>query len=341
MGKSFLILGCGSIGKRHIANLRELDAGEIVAFDPNANRRNEVQEKFGVRTANDAEEALAANPAAVFICSPTHLHVEQAIAAARAGAHLFIEKPLSHQLRDVDVLMQEVESRGLVALTGCNFRFHPGLQKVKELLAEGVAGRICSVRAAFGHYLPDWHPWEDYRLGYSARREMGGGVILDRIHELDYLYWLFGEAVQVAAFAGHLSSLDIDSEDTAEILLRFACGAFGSVHLDYVRRTYDCSLEITGELGCIEWSFPRHEVRWYTAELRQWQSQSWPNYAVNDMYLDELRHFLRAIEGTEPPEQTLEEARTILATALSAKQAAAEGRPMELLQQGRQLQLVL
>ena len=132
------------------------------------------------------------------------------------------------------------------------------MREVKRLVAEGVAGRLVSIRAQFGQYLPDWHPWEDYRRGYSARRDMGGGVVLDRVHELDYVRWLMGNVTEVCALSGKLSSLEIDSEDTAEILLRFESGAFGSVHLDYVRRDRDCRLEIVGEEGTLEWSYQRH-----------------------------------------------------------------------------------
>ncbi len=330
MPDSFLILGCGSIGKRHIGNLLHLNAGEVIAFDPNPERRREVETRFAIPTVSDPAPLLARGVSVVFVCSPTHLHMRQSLAAARAGAHIFVEKPLSLNLHGAAELKAEVDARGLIALTGCNFRFHPGLRKVKELVDCAAIGRIVSARAQFGHYLPDWHPWEDYRNGYSAHRHMGGGVILDRIHELDYLHWLFGDATHVLALAGKLSSLEIDCEDTAEILLRLATGAFCSVHLDYVRRVYDCSLEITGEGGSICWSFPNHEVRWYTAASREWQSTSWPNYPANDMYVEELRHFLLAIHGLEPPAQTLDNARRTLATALAAKQSAIEGRQINL-----------
>jgi len=334
MSDRFLILGCGSIGKRHIDNLLELRAGEVIAYDPNPQRRLEAESRFGIRTVEDPQRALTEGVSAAFVCSPTHLHMEQALAAARVGAHIFVEKPLSLDMHGADELSREVESRGLVALTGCNFRFHPGLKKVKELVDAHAIGRVVTARAQFGQYLPDWHPWEDYRSSYSAHRKMGGGVILDRIHEIDYLHWLFGEATHVFAMANRLSSLEIDCEDTAEILLRLESGTFCSVHLDYVRRVYDCSLELTGDEGTVQWSFSEHEVRWYLAATRQWQRVTWPNYPVNDMYLEELRHFLRAIHGLEPPVQNLREARRALVTALAAKQSAAEGRQIELIAAG-------
>lgn len=328
MSDNYLVLGCGSIGKRHIANLLAFNEGRIVAFDPVEERRRDVARRFDIRTVESVDDGLAAGPRAVFVCSPNHVHLAQALTCARAGKHLFVEKPLSHESRCVDELVREAQRQKLHVFTGCNFRFHPGLRALKHVLSEGVLGRVVSLRAQFGQYLPDWHPSEDYRQGYSARSGMGGGVILDRIHEIDYAMWLLGDVDQVFAMAGRLTDLDIDTEDTAEVLLRFRSGAFGSIHLDYVRRTYECQLQVTGDRGSAEWSFGRHEVRWHTVSTGEWTARHWPGYAVNDMYIDELRHFLKLIDGTEEPVQTLCEAKRILDITLAAKRSAAEGRPI-------------
>lgn len=318
----FLLLGCGSIGKRHLGNLQQLGVRDLAAFDPVAERRHEAQERFGCTVHADLDEAFAAKPRVVLVCTPTRFHLEHALRAARQGCHLFIEKPVAEDPATVGELAAELRQRGLVSLVGCNFRFHPGLQLVRELLAQNTAGRVVTARAQFGQYLPDWHPWEDYRQGYSARQDLGGGVILDRIHELDYLTWLLGDATAVTALVGHLSHLEISTEDTAEILLRFRSGAFGSVHLDYVRRTYDCALEIVGDAGTIQWRYQDHEVRWHTAAGKKWESRQWPGYDGNLMYLDELRHFLRALAGLEPSLQDVAAAARVLTLAYAIKQAA-------------------
>jgi Predicted dehydrogenases and related proteins len=257
------------------------------------------------------------------ICTPTHLHAGHALAAARAGCHLFIEKPLAHRLEDVDLLLQEIARRRLHSLVGCNFRFHPAMRELKRLVTEGIAGRLISARAQFGQYLPDWHPWEDYRQGYSARREMGGGVVLDRIHELDYMRWLMGNVTEVCALTGRLSSLEIDSEDTAEILLHFESGAIGSVHVDYVSRNQDCRLEIVGEEATLQWSYTKHSVSWYAAGDRAWRHTEWPDYEPNEMYLEQMRHFLAVLEGRERTAQNVCDARSVLEIALAAKQSSA------------------
>lgn len=322
----FLVAGCGSIGKRHIANLKMLSGVGLLAVDECAERRSEVEQRFGIETAADFESALARRPHVVLICTPTHLHVRQALAAARKGCHLFVEKPVADTLDGLDELMTVVEEGHLLTLVGCNFRFHPGLRQVKTLLDSSAIGKVVSARAHFGQYLPDWHPWEDYRQGYSANRAQGGGVLLDRIHEIDYVRWLLGDITEVSALVGHVSGLEIDSDDVAEILVRFASGAFGSLHMDYVRRVYTCVLDITGEEGNIEWSYDEHSVRWYRAEDRCWRSMSWPGYDPNRMYVAEMEHLLRVLSREEASEQSLRDAQAALKIAVYAARSSAERR---------------
>ncbi len=323
------VLGCGSIGKRHLRNLLALGEKDILAFDPREDRRAEAAALARtITTSGDLRAVWDARPEAVLVTAPSKLHVPIALEAAEAGAHLFLEKPVSDVHDDaLDALVAKVAEKKLVTLVGCNLRFHPGLVRAKTLLAEKRVGRVVTVRAEFGQYLPDWHPWEDYRQGYSARKDLGGGVILDAIHELDYVRWLAGEVTQVAAFVGHLSHIEIDTEDTASILLRFASGAFGEVHLDYVQRTYTRSCQIVGDEGTVAWEFGKGgEVRLFEARTKAWEVFPGPaGWEPNAMYLDEMRHFLACIKGTERPEQDVAEATRVLDVALAAKASAARG----------------
>ena len=194
--------------------------------------------------------------------------------------------------------------------------------KIHALLREDAIGRIISSRAQFGQYLPDWHPWEDYRRSYSAQKKLGGGVILDRIHEIDYMRWLFGDVSELTAMAGHISHLEIDTEDVAEIVLKFANGSIGSVHLDYIRRTYDASLEIVGETGTIRWNYQDHFIEWYVATEKRWQSIKWENRDSNQMYVDEMKHFLKVINNQEESICPAREGINVLKIALAIKEAA-------------------
>ena len=327
----FLVIGCGSIGKRHISNLIALNAGAILAFDVREDRRREVESQFDVEAVDNLEDAWERNPYVALITAPTSMHVPLALQAAEHGCHLFIEKPLSDRLEGVDPLLEIVREQNLVTLVGCNMRFHPGLMTVKKLLEEGTVGRVVAARIEVGQYLPDWHPWEDYRQSYSARRDLGGGVILDAIHEIDYIRWMLGEVEAVACFAGKLSHLEIETEDTAAILLRFVSGAIGEVHMDYVQRAYSRTCQIIGDEGTIRWDYTAGEVRWYSAAACEWQVfANPPGWKSNQMYLEEMRHFLRCLAGEEEPALDVFEGTEVLKVALAAKASAETGHIIEL-----------
>ena len=327
----FLVIGCGSIGKRHIGNLIALNAEEILAFDIRADRRSEVERQFGIEALDDLEDAWKRRPDVALITVPTSLHVPLALQAAERGCHLFIEKPLSDCLEGVDQLLEVVREQNLVTLVGCNMRFHPGLMMVKKLIDEGTVGCVVAARVEVGQYLPDWHPWEDYRQGYSARRELGGGVILDAIHEIDYIRWMLGEVKAVTCSAGKLSHLDIETEDTAAILLRFTDGAIGEVHMDYVQRAYSRTCHVIGDEGTIRWDDALGEVCSYSAGTREWQVFTNPSgWEVNQMYLDEMRHFLRCLAGEEEPALDVFGAARVLEVALAAKASAKTGQLIRL-----------
>ncbi len=327
----FLVIGCGSIGKRHIHNLKALKVGEIIACDVSPGRLSEVVRGYNVKAYNSAEDALAQKPDVAFICTPTSLHIAPALSAAKSNCHLFIEKPLSHSLDGVGELIETVSRKGLVTMVGCNMRFHPGIALMKELLDKKSVGRVVCARLQCGQYLPERHPWEDYRRGYAAKQELGGGVILDSIHEIDYITWFLGEVNRVFCLSGKLSSLEINTEDTAEILLQFSSEAIAEVHLDYIQRSYSRSCQIIGERGTILWDFNEGQVKLYSAESGKWQTfQQKPDYDINEMYIEEMKHFLRYVEGKTRPMQDISSARRVLEIALAAKEAAKTGKVVSL-----------
>lgn len=327
----FLVIGCGSIGKRHIGNLIACQAGEVKAFDVREDRRAEVQSRFGIPVFSKLEGAWESGADVALITVPTRLHVPLALEAAEHGCHLFIEKPLSDGWEGVDRLLAVVEEQKLITLVGCNLRFHPGLMRIIRLLDDGTIGNVTSARVEVGQYLPDWHPQEDYRQGYSARRDLGGGVILDAIHEIDYVRWMLGEIVAVACFSDKLSRLEIDTEDTAAILLRFMTGTIGEVHLDYVQRAYSRTCHLIGDEGTIRWDYSTGQVKYYSAASQQWETFANPDtWQPNQMYMDEMQHLLRCLRGKEQPALDAWEASRVLQVALAAKESATSGRVVTL-----------
>jgi predicted dehydrogenase len=327
---SGLVVGCGSIGTRHVENLQELGVGDLTVFDKSDERMAAVVEEHDVTAVESLDEGLAAEPTFVVVCVPTSYHVPVAREAAEQGCHLFVEKPLSHTMAGVGELTETATEAGLVTLVGCNLRFHPALQKIRSLLADEAIGAVTAARLEFGSYLPEWHPDEDYRTMYSARRNLGGGVVLDHIHEIDYARWLLGPVETVSCFTGQQSHLEIETEDTAGMLLRFKNGSIGQLHLDYVQREYSRGCQIIGDEGTIRWDWGSHEVRWYAATdettHRQPLSDDW---TFDQTYLDEMRHFLECIETDERTRCPLSEGKASLRVALAGKQSDSEDRHIE------------
>jgi predicted dehydrogenase len=324
-----LVMGCGSIGSRHIRNLKTLGVPRVIAYDSDSTRVERVSKDYGIeglRELKDLEQVDAA-----FVCTSTRFHVSAASHALDLGAHLFIEKPISDSLEGVDELLQKARTLERKIMIGFNLRYHPCVQRIKSLLDEGRIGRVVGARLQFGQYLPDWHPWEDYRHGYSANKQLGGGVILDRVHELDYIRWLLGEFREVTCVAGKLSGLEIDTEDYAEILLRCETGAIVEVHLDYIQRVYSSTCQIIGEAGTILWDYAGRSVRCFLSESGEWRE--WPEprgFDINQTYLEEIGTFFDVLDEKRKPPVNGEDGRRILQIALAAKRSAEEGRTIPL-----------
>ncbi len=327
---SILVVGCGSIGRRHIGNLQSLGVDRIAACDTDPDQLAQAASKFGVSGYGSLEEALdAAAPDAVVVCTPPLLHVLQAFEAVRAGAHVFLEKPLSHSLDGVDALIREAATAQRIIQVGYNFRFHKGLRIIKGMLDRDVIGRVLWARAELGQYLPDWRPTQDYRRSYTAHRSQGGGIILDGSHEIDYMRWFFGEVERVYCLADTLSSLDVDAEDTACMTLRFKSGCVGQIHVDFVQRARARNCKIVGTEGTILWDNWDASVQVFAAETNGWDRIEVPG-DTNDKYLTEMESFLSCLDGTRQPEVDAQSARQTLEVALAAHESARTGREVSI-----------
>jgi predicted dehydrogenase len=324
-----LVVGAGSIGTRHLRNLRDLGVTEMVVHRTGQGRPREAYLPDAV-IETDLARALAYRPLAAVVCNPSALHVSTALAAARSGCHLFIEKPVSDSLSGIAELQAEVEKRGLTATVGFQFRFHPALRQIHDWIAGGAIGDVVSVRAHWGEYLPGWHPDEDYRGSYSARRELGGGVVLTLCHPFDYLRWMVGDVVEVTALTAQGSGLELNVEDTAHVLLRFASGALGSVTLDYAERPSSHELHIVGRRGTIRWSDTDGAAVLHDGEsARSMIFRPPTGFTRNTMFVDEMRHFIACLKGEQTPACRLEDGVAVLEIALAAKRSAQTGRSVD------------
>lgn len=328
----FLVIGCGSIGERHIKNLKSLDVAEIYACEQDKEKLECIKDKYEIEGFLDYEAAFS-NEAidAVLVCTSTSAHIPPALAAIHQGCHVFVEKPISHTLEGVDNLIEEAKRKNLILMTGFNMRFHPNLQQIKQLLDRKTIGSPISARAHFGCYflyrLP-YHPGKSYRQDYAAMKT-GGGVILDAAtHIIDYLRWFFGEVEEVFCYSGKMSSLDLEAEDFAEILLKFKKGTIASLHVDFIQQPYQNKCEIIGEQGTIIWSYVDEKVRLFSAS-NQWQETEIES-EPDDMYLEEMKHFIKCVRGEETAVVDGVSGKRVLEVALAAKESAQIGKVITL-----------
>lgn len=294
-----LILGCGSIGQRHARNLHELGIHDLSLVDPDKERAEAVAQKLEARNFTSAERAYDEKPDAVLICAPTSMHLTLAWEALQRNCHIFMEKPLSHSVQGVSEFIEAVEMRRCILLVGYNFRFDPLLNQVERWISEGRIGHVTSARFHFGSYLPGRHPWEDYRSGYGARRELGGGVLLDAVHELDMAVWLFGMPDTVYCAGGKFSDLEVDVEDTAEIVMSYSHKVV-SVHLDYVQRPAERWCEIVGTCGRIQADVFARSARYFDDESGSWKHPEGMS-SLEESYKAEMRHLIDCVEGRAKP----------------------------------------
>lgn len=321
-----LVVGTGSIGTRHIENLLALKAS-VSAYSYREERTGALFKKYGIRVFPSLDSAFDSEPEAIIISTRTDQHMEVAIRAAERGIHLYIEKPLSNSMDGIDELKRLSESKSLVVEIGCMMRFHPGLRAIKELLERGEIGKPYFTRVCVGQYLPDWRPEQDYHQSYSAKSNYGGGVLFDLIHELDYLCWWFGPVSDVAAFLDHVSDLEIETEDIAQILLRFGNGLVAQVEMDYLRPFYRRDCEVVGSEGVISWDYNSGKVTMKIKGASEAKVFDQPaSFERNAMFVDHMKHFLNRIKKGDNPAVDLEEGINVLKVALAAHRASEDRR---------------
>jgi predicted dehydrogenase len=313
-----LVAGCGSIGQRHLRNLRTLGIERLSAYDPDPARVASVVAELLVQGFPSFDQALEEfQPNLVFVCSPPCFHVDQAVQAIRKGADVFIEKPLSDSLDQVTKLIDAAEAYGRIAQVGYNLRFHPGMNRLKQIVIDGIIGPILWARAEVGHYLPNWRPWQDYRQSYTAQRHLGGGVIFDLSHEIDYITWMLGDPVQLLCLASHTSSLALDVEDSASILLRFPSGAHADLHMDCIQRRLTRVCKLVGENGTVHLDAVTGVLNVLRADGGE-DAENWSS-DPNDSYIAEVRHFLECVRRRSAPLVNLKQAARVVELCLMAR----------------------
>ncbi len=302
-----LIVGLGSIGKRHVQVIHDLFPEMKIAV---LRHKNCIDEGTGSPAIDlcftSIDDAIAYQPDMAVIANPANKHIEVAMPLANAGIHLLVEKPISSDLTAVEDLIEICKKNGVKLMVAYNLRFLTSLCKFKDFLESGRIGRLLSVRAEVGQYLPSWRPGTDYRQTVSAQSKLGGGVLPELSHEIDYLLWLFGPAIWVSAYLSRQSVLDIDVEDTAHLQIGFDENYYGlqlvgRLDMDFVRHDTTRYCIVIGEKGTLRWDGVKGIVDYFPENGRQWEKLYSGKPDRNFTYGEEIRHFMKCIkEGSEP-----------------------------------------
>jgi predicted dehydrogenase len=329
----YVVVSLGSIGRRHLANLRVLRPNaQIAVCRLSQAARDEPAPEHADLVIYSIDEVLSFAPSAAIIAGPASTHVPVAIALAQSGTHLFIEKPLSDCLNSANELLNIVTKSGVVATVGYNLRFMTGLREAKRIIDDGRIGRVLSVRAAVGQYLPDWRPDQDYRRTVSAQSKLGGGALLELSHEIDYLIWIFGIPDVVVAQGGRFSDLEIDVEDLVEFSLNYdSPRRLVSVHLDLLDRAGFRELRVIGTDGTLRWDALQDSVTVFDPSSREWNMvERLETIDRNDVYISELQHFLECAESGSAPDVDIQQGRDVLRVIDAVKDSLNEKRAVSI-----------
>ncbi|MDP6667098.1 MAG: Gfo/Idh/MocA family oxidoreductase [Dehalococcoidia bacterium] len=318
-----LISGLGSIGRRHLANIEGLGYRDIAFHRSGKSTIDTPLPEYPVY--RDLDRAISDfHPDVVFVCGPSHSHLDVALKAAASGTHLFIEKPLSHTLENVAKLNKITADHDSRVMVGYMMRFHPLLIEIRDRIARGQVGDLIHVRSQWGEYVPGWHPWEDYRETYAARRALGGGPALTLSHEIDLALWFLGGTgtppVTVRGLSNTHSGLEVDTEHGIDILIGGPGGTTANLHLDFYQRPPARSAEFVGTEGRIIFDYYSSRIEVFSPEKPEPVEiiDISDSFERNNMFISEIEHFFECIADGATPVPGLAEGKAALNVALQA-----------------------
>lgn len=295
-----LVVGCGSIGRRHIKNLSEFKkVKKIYVYTRLKNCINSISCKKGkieiLDTLADADVDFA------IVCNETCKHIDAALLLAKKGINLFIEKPIAHNLKKINLLKRIVRNKRIKLFVGYNLRFLKALNYIKKQLASNALGNLYFAKIEAGQYLPQWRGGVDYRNSYSSHQKKGGGVSLDLSHEIDYMRYLFRDPLYWKTIKARVGELEINSDDIFEGLYVFQNNFICAVHLDYLQRGARRNIRIEGSKGTLVCDFVKKEIRIKKNNAKEIVFSDSSYFDIEKTYVDELRYFMSSIENNSEP----------------------------------------
>jgi spore coat polysaccharide biosynthesis protein SpsF len=294
-----IVIGCGSIGQRHIRNLKNIGIKSIFAFRTRKGFHQDLPRELGVIELNNWSAVAKEKLDVAIISNPTSLHLDTALNCIQNVKGIFMEKPLSNSLEGVDGLISLINKNNTVFFMGHNLMFHPIVLNIKKFINLNDIGKMINIQCQVGHWLPDWHPYENYKESYFAKKKLGGGATLTLIHEIHMAIELAGKPMEVCGMQSSSSLLDVDKniDVISDIMIKHNSGCVSQIHMDYVQKPFHRSGLITFERGWISYDFSEQKVVAQTHHNKFpvviWSDK---NYNTNEMYINELKCFINYVE---------------------------------------------
>jgi Predicted dehydrogenases and related proteins len=300
-----LVIGLGSMGRKRVQVLTEQKV-EVFGVDFREDRRKYIENEYGIKTFDNFEKGLEVKPDFLVVCNKPNEHLQYVKFGLENNIHTFSEENcVSDFILMDDVIRLSESKKSLIAAPSCTFRYHPCVQWIKKLVGEGILGDKNKGFVTYhgGSYLPDWHTYEKVSDYYVNKKETGGGRDMI-VFEYEWLQWIFGDVKSVMAATNKYSGYDADIIDTYQIISDFEGGNTASVIIDLLLRWSNRYFRFATEYGEINWDYNSHHINMYDARDGRWSiipeapiSGPYKGWNQMDMYRDEIRHFIDAIQG--------------------------------------------
>lgn len=339
--KKIFFVGLGGAGQRHLRIFKDLFPGSVeysayrsigrtplLNLDFSVSTETALEKKYDLTLFNSLEEGLENEPDLIVISTPSSLHFETAKKAAERNINIFIEKPFSHNLDGFSDFENRVLEKNLYFFVSFQRRFHPYLKKIKEIIESGILGKIITANFNVASYVPAWHPYEDYKQLYACRADLGGGVLLTEIHELDLCYWYFGLPDYVSCIGGNYSNIKLDVEDTTHITLEYKDFAV-QINLCFMQQHNRRDLYISGTNGYVEWNADGNTFKFVNYNDGIEENFEDSNYTNDDMFVSQAEYFLYNFKKTDNL-IFLSAARNSLAVVQAAKESMGKNKKVKL-----------
>ena len=291
-----LIIGAGSIGQRHIRNLKKIGISRIVALRSKKGHYQKLPKELNVIEVENWKDAISTNPDIAIISNPSSLHVETARKIINHVKGVFIEKPISDSMDECHDIIDVFNEKKVVSFVGYNMMFHPIVENIIKFYNDNDVGEVVNIQCQVGQWLPDWHPYEDYKNAYYARKDLGGGVALTLIHEIHLAIELAGLPTSVVGEISGYDELDLEVDVCSDLMIKHKSGAVSQIHLDYLQQPSHRSGLITFKTGWLAYDFTKMELTGQKKNDDIYTIWSDKNYDHNQAYIDQMSKFVRFVE---------------------------------------------